>query len=94
MQRDFAGLNWTAVSAELTDANFDRLSLLSPSKFVIYLPAFLLRALDCPGGLVWEFTFYALTTRSSKWMDERAALFSPGELLCILAYLEFVWLEC
>ena len=40
VQRDFAALNWTEVSAELTDANFDRLSLLPPSKFVFYLPAF------------------------------------------------------
>ncbi len=64
-----------------------------------FLPAYLLRSLDAPGGLTWEWTFYNLTPKNlsanpkslmeQHWCDERRNLLTSTQLSCIIAYLEF-----
>lgn len=95
----FQSKTWQTISAAHIDANYDKLPLLFPHAYHHFLPAFLLRALDAPGGLTWEYTFYNLTpknisadpkvAREQRWHDERTLIFTPDQLRCIIAYLEF-----
>ena len=42
----FAGRHWSTFDAELLEANYDQLPLLSPEGLAFYLPAYLLHALE------------------------------------------------
>ncbi len=95
----FQHTTWQTISPALIDANYDKLPLLFPNAYHHFLPAFLLRSLDAPGELTWEYTFYTLTPKNvsanpkevmqQRWDDERTKLFNSAQLNCIIAYLEF-----
>ncbi len=95
----FQHTTWQTISAAQIDANYDKLPLLFPNAYHHFLPAFLLRSLDAPGGLTWEFTFYTLTSKNvsvdpkavmqQHWDDQRTHIFTRAQLSCIIAYLEF-----
>lgn len=95
----FQRTTWQTISAAQIDANYDKLPLLFPTAYYHFLPAFLLRSLDAPGGLTWEYTFYNLTPKNvsadpkavmeERWHKERTNIFNSAQINCIIAYLEF-----
>lgn len=95
----FQHTTWQTITAAQIDANYDKLPLLSTKAYHHFLPAFLIRSLDAPGGLTWEWTFYELTpknistdsksTNLQRWYDERTHIFTTDQLTCIIAYIEF-----
>jgi hypothetical protein len=67
------------------DHFYEALPLLSPQGLHHYLPAWLLRALESPGGRVMEFTIYHLSpsrkniAASESYFAERFAVFDAGQ---------------
>lgn len=84
---------WYEVPPEIVDANHDKLPLLSPIAFRYFLPAYMLRSLDAPGGSTWQFTFYALTPKGTDWLLPNVELLTKSQMEAIIAFLDFQTLE-
>jgi hypothetical protein len=79
------GSHYEKISTSVVDGLFSALPLFSPKGLHHYLPAWLLRALEDPGGDVLEFTIYHLTpskknmSESNNYFHERFSLFNVAQ---------------
>lgn len=83
------GHHYQTIAPTVIDGLFEALPLLSPEALRHYLPAWLLRGLENPGGDILEFTIYHLApskqsvAESPRYFYERFSLFNSEQRAAI-----------
>jgi hypothetical protein len=91
-----SGETWESLSAEKLEANYDQLPLLGPEALPVYLPAYLLYALEHfgPDDNVTEFTIYHLAphheTTDHDYYRDRLRQFTAEQFGVIEDFLQLV----
>lgn len=94
--RALLGRHYYDLPPSVIDYFYEALPLLSPQALHHYLPAWLLRALDNPGGNVIEFTVYHLSpsmkqmAEAKGYFEERFAVFDSAQRKSIRDFLHDV----
>lgn len=92
IDQDFKQVAWQETPPELIDLHFDKLPLFSPQAYQHFLPAYMTRALETPGSMVWEFTFYNLSS-NPKDLSKGVELFNRAQVQTVIDYLSYVAAE-
>ena len=86
------GRHYQTIVPAVIDRLFEALPLLSPQALHHYLPAWLLRGLENPGGYVLEFTIYHLApskkalAESRPYFYERFSVFNAAQRAAIQSF--------
>jgi len=90
LRDEFLPYSWDKVPAESVDRQRSHLSLFTPSAFHYYLPTYLLRSIEDPGGDVCIFTAYRLNDLDSEGARDEYSRLSADQRRCIALTFRYV----